>query len=603
MKKVIYYFDYNYTIYRNQRLASLWTIYENSVSGIQRIVKELEVPRTITITTSSSSVGKDGKTTYSSSSYQRLENKEEIDSRVNSYLIDPLNIINTYLKQKGVSLYHDEFKAQFRSRRLDKEKPIIDYLDSVNRLLIENINTNIHSFVFEQELELETLIKNNCWIKESYLLNAYFFTLNRFDFEPIGYEYSYSILHGIKTYATSLIKARIIEYFNDLDLLNNIYNAHSRIIIDKLEDHFQKKEARLLQRLENYYSESFDKLEKNITVLARQMELFARSDNLLYHQPSLLNHDIEPVSLLDCADFVSQQVLKNTKVILDHNSSNIPSNIQQLTSNTGFDNYTINTQNTTIEPLENNKKSNVQNVQALYQIATNVKANPTQNIPRIDSSNLIEMIDKIEKIRINDDIMIENNKLHEESKIEKEKINKLIRDAQIKVGKLEFSKVGLKTSKILTAPLSQCPKSVKKPGDTFHLDLSKTVFLNYENVDIGDPLTYLALSKGIIFGYKLYPNYDDYAVLTVYIEMSKNRSANFARANKIAGFEKTPKGYTWHEVEDTAKMQLVPSHIHNPALGGPSHRGGIANLKAQNDQIEKLVEDFISKKEKFGDKF
>lgn len=50
---------------------------------------------------------------------------------------------------------------------------------------------------------------------------------------------------------------------------------------------------------------------------------------------------------------------------------------------------------------------------------------------------------------------------------------------------------------------------------------------------------------------------------------------DFKLANKEAGFEKTPEGYTWHHVEDCRTMQLVPKGVHR-ATG---HTGCVQLLK------------------------
>jgi hypothetical protein len=89
------------------------------------------------------------------------------------------------------------------------------------------------------------------------------------------------------------------------------------------------------------------------------------------------------------------------------------------------------------------------------------------------------------------------------------------------------------------------------------------------------------MNEGISFGDKLYPDFSPFAVLSVEIEMGGDRFANFREANRVSGIGKTPKGYVWHEAEDGMTMQLIPKAIHSPENGGPSHRGGIANIKAK----------------------
>lgn len=45
-------------------------------------------------------------------------------------------------------------------------------------------------------------------------------------------------------------------------------------------------------------------------------------------------------------------------------------------------------------------------------------------------------------------------------------------------------------------------------------------------------------------------------------------------ANQQCGYEKTPKGYVWHHVEDMKTMILIPQDLHSVAMGGMAHTGG-----------------------------
>ncbi|MBN1126825.1 MAG: HNH endonuclease [Sedimentisphaerales bacterium] len=47
-------------------------------------------------------------------------------------------------------------------------------------------------------------------------------------------------------------------------------------------------------------------------------------------------------------------------------------------------------------------------------------------------------------------------------------------------------------------------------------------------------------------------------------------------ANKMMGYPDTPKGYTWHHVEDGVTMQLVPTDLHQAVR----HTGGVAVIKS-----------------------
>lgn len=71
----------------------------------------------------------------------------------------------------------------------------------------------------------------------------------------------------------------------------------------------------------------------------------------------------------------------------------------------------------------------------------------------------------------------------------------------------------------------------------------------------------------------------------VRIEMTGNRSSDFAAANKKAGFTNgTPDGYTWHHSENirtsggktTGEMQLVRTDVHDAV----PHSGGCQRYRA-----------------------
>ncbi|MES2354415.1 MAG: RHS repeat-associated core domain-containing protein [Pseudomonadota bacterium] len=69
-----------------------------------------------------------------------------------------------------------------------------------------------------------------------------------------------------------------------------------------------------------------------------------------------------------------------------------------------------------------------------------------------------------------------------------------------------------------------------------------------------------------------FPDFSGVSKASVKIQQTGNNATDFARANKAAGLSETPKGYTWHHVEDGATMQLVPRDIH----GATAHSGGAA---------------------------
>jgi uncharacterized protein YukE len=91
---------------------------------------------------------------------------------------------------------------------------------------------------------------------------------------------------------------------------------------------------------------------------------------------------------------------------------------------------------------------------------------------------------------------------------------------------------------------------------------------------------------GVPFRESGFPDFTEYAdeaakafgkPTTVQVEgITGNRARDFALANKEAGFERTPKGYTWHHVEDCKHMQLVPRSVHAPT----GHSGCVQLLEA-----------------------
>lgn len=57
----------------------------------------------------------------------------------------------------------------------------------------------------------------------------------------------------------------------------------------------------------------------------------------------------------------------------------------------------------------------------------------------------------------------------------------------------------------------------------------------------------------------------------------KGTSADFAKANKQAGLKETPKGYTWHHIEDSFELILVDRKVHSKIghTGGAATGGGV----------------------------
>jgi hypothetical protein len=87
--------------------------------------------------------------------------------------------------------------------------------------------------------------------------------------------------------------------------------------------------------------------------------------------------------------------------------------------------------------------------------------------------------------------------------------------------------------------------------------------------------------KGLRFKSTGYPDFEPYAMTlpngrkTVKIELTGSMRRDFAAANKAAGLERTPPGFTWHHLEDEGTMMLVPRELHQ----GVAHTGGRVTYK------------------------
>lgn len=74
-----------------------------------------------------------------------------------------------------------------------------------------------------------------------------------------------------------------------------------------------------------------------------------------------------------------------------------------------------------------------------------------------------------------------------------------------------------------------------------------------------------------------HPDFSRYAVKKVEIKMIGDQYMDRKQANKISGYQKTPKGYTWHHHHDGKNMHLVPKDIHEAV----DHTGGAAIVKSK----------------------
>jgi Skp family chaperone for outer membrane proteins len=83
---------------------------------------------------------------------------------------------------------------------------------------------------------------------------------------------------------------------------------------------------------------------------------------------------------------------------------------------------------------------------------------------------------------------------------------------------------------------------------------------------------------GVRFTDDSFPDFSNYVENEVIIKYTGNRRLDKKLSNQQAGYTKTPSGYTWHHVEDTQTMQLIPADLHNAV----NHTGGFAIHKSNN---------------------
>jgi hypothetical protein len=80
---------------------------------------------------------------------------------------------------------------------------------------------------------------------------------------------------------------------------------------------------------------------------------------------------------------------------------------------------------------------------------------------------------------------------------------------------------------------------------------------------------------GIPFDKDGFPDFSSVSKTSVEIKQTGKYEADNAAANKAAGYESTPKGYTWHHHQNATTMQLVPTSVH----AGTRHTGGAAVVR------------------------
>lgn len=89
--------------------------------------------------------------------------------------------------------------------------------------------------------------------------------------------------------------------------------------------------------------------------------------------------------------------------------------------------------------------------------------------------------------------------------------------------------------------------------------------------------------KSVPFDKDGYPDFSAYTKKTVEVEgLTGNHAQDVAKANKAAGYDKTPDGHTWHHCPDGKTMQLVPSDLH----AAVPHTGGASMLRSGSALLE-----------------
>ncbi len=103
------------------------------------------------------------------------------------------------------------------------------------------------------------------------------------------------------------------------------------------------------------------------------------------------------------------------------------------------------------------------------------------------------------------------------------------------------------------------PRNYHYAGETYPVDLLK-------------PELREKYPESVRFNEKGFPDFSPYAVAEVDIQYTGNRSDDFDLADKAAGFEVKPEGYSWHHHENARTLQLVPTDLHKAV----AHTGGCA---------------------------
>jgi hypothetical protein len=82
--------------------------------------------------------------------------------------------------------------------------------------------------------------------------------------------------------------------------------------------------------------------------------------------------------------------------------------------------------------------------------------------------------------------------------------------------------------------------------------------------------------NGVKFTSEGFPDFSPYSNKTVTVKgLQGDAYYDFIKANQAAAYKTTPKGFTWHHVEDGTTMMLVPTDLH----GAVRHTGGASLIR------------------------
>ena len=81
---------------------------------------------------------------------------------------------------------------------------------------------------------------------------------------------------------------------------------------------------------------------------------------------------------------------------------------------------------------------------------------------------------------------------------------------------------------------------------------------------------------GVDFTWEGFPDFSPYSTKSVQIQnLQGDAYYDIIKANQAAGYKTTPKGFTWHHLEDGTTMMLVPTELHSAVR----HTGGASLIR------------------------